>query len=466
MIRSYKCVVGVCLVGGCGSNTTRSLMNRHSPEEYPDFKLFVANTDASIQKRYFDDPDEPRQRMWTSASAFIPHQLGGEEVTRGLGAGANPDVGKAAALTDYSQEALRRFLEEVDVVIIVGGEGGGTATGAMPVIASLALEMGKKAVMAIAVMPEEDEGRNARATNGLRELQALVTTFTINNSYLEDYIALMPEDEQDNFTMHDAWQRVIDHSVVPMILILRAIAQEVGDVVNRDQADLVTLLRYGKHGFFGISRRGREATAEEHVSELTIGHFQNKAILRNGKIGFLWHHGPMGHKKAGAIRRLVKEEISAGNPMKLRDLEVFRGATHHVGDEESWIGLIVIADTDLPQEHTGVSAIEIREVREVSAPGLRPIAQAAEISKVVKAYGTINFTDAKTGERIDTKVDIELAHRFNPVWKRVIPMKKEDFPTVLALLDEVEKATGHRPAPPIWLPVEALASASSNAAAI
>src|SRR5881409_3675339 len=122
-------------------------------------EFVVANTDLQALKR-------------SRASTKI--QLGGK-LTKGLGAGADPEVGKQAALEDTDR--LIELLQGSDMVFVTTGLGGGTGTGAAPVIAGLASELGAL-VVAVVTKPFNFEGRRrrAQADRGLAELKQVVDT--------------------------------------------------------------------------------------------------------------------------------------------------------------------------------------------------------------------------------------------------------------------------------------------------
>src|SRR5512134_854649 len=107
-------------IGGGGSNA----VNRMVRAGFPGVEFIVANTDVQALEQ---------------SSAPIKVQLG-ERLTKGLGAGAQPQVGRAAALEDT--ERLLQVLDGADMVFVTAGMGGGTGTGAAPVIASLAASIG------------------------------------------------------------------------------------------------------------------------------------------------------------------------------------------------------------------------------------------------------------------------------------------------------------------------------------
>src|SRR5690606_2221013 len=107
-------------VGGAGGNTVQHMLQ----SDIRCVKIFCANTDKQAVGR---------------RAAVFKIQLG-EQSTRGLGAGANPQVGQTAA--EESRELIRQQLEGTDMVFVTAGMGGGTGTGAAPVVAEIAKEMG------------------------------------------------------------------------------------------------------------------------------------------------------------------------------------------------------------------------------------------------------------------------------------------------------------------------------------
>ena len=145
-------VVGV---GGGGNNA----VNRMIANGLQGVEFIAANTDCQALR---------------SAKASLRLQIG-SKLTKGLGAGANPDVGRNAALED--SEKILELLTGADMVFITAGLGGGTGTGATPIIANLAQELGAL-VVAVVTKPFAFEGkrRKEQAELGLRELQDCVDT--------------------------------------------------------------------------------------------------------------------------------------------------------------------------------------------------------------------------------------------------------------------------------------------------
>ncbi|MBS0463013.1 MAG: cell division protein FtsZ, partial [Proteobacteria bacterium] len=142
-------VIKVIGVGGGGGNAVAHMVN----SSIEGVEFITANTDSQAIK---------------NAGSKLQLQLG-SNVTKGLGAGANPEVGRQAALED--RERIVEALEGADMVFITAGMGGGTGTGAAPVVAQLAKELGILTV-AVVTKPFPFEGRRRMqvALKGIEEL--------------------------------------------------------------------------------------------------------------------------------------------------------------------------------------------------------------------------------------------------------------------------------------------------------
>ncbi len=160
----HNAVIKVIGVGGGGGNAVEHMMSHHI--DGVDF--ICANTDSQALKK---------------SSAPIHIQLG-EDITKGLGAGANPEVGRQSAEAD--RDKIRAMLEGADMVFITAGMGGGTGTGAAPVIAQISKELGILTV-AVVTKPFNFEGkqRMAAAEGGIKHLsQNVDSLITIPNNKL------------------------------------------------------------------------------------------------------------------------------------------------------------------------------------------------------------------------------------------------------------------------------------------
>ena len=161
-------VIKVVGVGGGGGNAVKHMIS----SAVDGVEFICANTDAQALK---------------DVDARTVLQLG-SGITKGLGAGANPEIGRQAAMED--RERIADLLEGADMVFITAGMGGGTGTGGAPVVAEVARELG---ILTVAVVtkpfPFEGRKRMAIAEDGIKQLQDRVDSLiTIPNEKLLDVL--------------------------------------------------------------------------------------------------------------------------------------------------------------------------------------------------------------------------------------------------------------------------------------
>src|SRR6186713_3540184 len=154
---SPEAVIKVVGVGGCGGNAVDHMINNG----VQGVEFITMNTDAQALKRNL---------------AKVTLQLG-TTVTKGLGAGANPEVGRQAAIED--RERITDLITGADMLFITAGMGGGTGTGAAPVVAEIAKELGVLTV-AVVTKPFAFEGKRQRiAMEGLEALSPHVDSLIV-----------------------------------------------------------------------------------------------------------------------------------------------------------------------------------------------------------------------------------------------------------------------------------------------
>jgi len=211
-------------VGGGGSNA----VNRMIRAKLEGVEFIAANTDLQALKL---------------SQASVKLQLGAK-LTKGLGAGANPDIGRKAALEDT--EKIIEVLEGSDMIFITTGLGGGTGSGAAPVVASLASELGALTV-AVVTKPFAFEGkrRMLQAENALSELVGCVdTVIVIPNERLMETV-------ERGTSFFEAF-RIADD-------ILRQAVQGISDIItipgiiNRDFADVKTIMQGQGYAVMGTA---------------------------------------------------------------------------------------------------------------------------------------------------------------------------------------------------------------------
>src|SRR5579875_498893 len=220
-------------VGGGGNNAVNRMIAAH----VEGVEFIAANTDAQALE---------------SSNAPVKLQLG-VKLTAGLGAGANPDIGRRAALED--SDKIIEALEGADMVFVTAGLGGGTGTGAAPVIASLASEMGALTV-AVVTRPFGFEGkrRMMQAERGLQELlDAVDTVIVIPN---EKLLAVAKDAGFfESFRIADDVLRQGVQGISDIITI--------PGIINRDFADVKTTMAGMGYSVMGTAQRSGPERAKE-----------------------------------------------------------------------------------------------------------------------------------------------------------------------------------------------------------
>ena len=220
---NQKPIIKVIGVGGGGGNAVKRMIDN----DVQGVEFIVANTDAQVLKL---SRCENRIQL-------------GKKLTRGLGAGAKPEIGKAAALE--SQDEIRAALDGADMVFITAGMGGGTGTGAAPVIAEIARELGCLTV-GIVTKPFNFEGpaRMREANKGLSELKPHVDTLlVIPNEKLLSII-------DPHTTMLEAFKEA-DNTLRQGVQAIAEIIAVAG-VINIDFADVKTVMTNKGTALMGV----------------------------------------------------------------------------------------------------------------------------------------------------------------------------------------------------------------------
>ncbi|MCM1368541.1 MAG: cell division protein FtsZ [Roseburia sp.] len=188
----------------------------------------------------------------------------GSEITKGFGAGANPAVGRQAAIE--CKEALTNMINDMDLVFITAGMGGGTGTGAAPVVAEIAQKLGKLTI-AFVTTPFEYEGeiRKRNAEAGIAKLREFV-----------DAIVIVPNERlasvAKGMTVEDAF-RYADDVLRQGVQATTVLINNTGRI-NVDFADIQTILRKGGDAIIGIGRASGANRAIEAVRRAV-----NNAVL-------------------------------------------------------------------------------------------------------------------------------------------------------------------------------------------
>jgi len=301
MEMSDDAVIKVVGVGGGGGNAVEHMVR----ESIEGVEFMSINTDAQALRK-------------TSVGTVI--QIGGN-ITKGLGAGANPQVGRDAALED--KERIKEFLTGADMVFIAAGMGGGTGTGAAPVIAEVAKELGILTV-AVVTKPFSFEGKKrlAFAEQGIEELSKHVDSLiTIPNEKLLKVlgrgITLLEAFGSANNVLKNAVQGIAE-------LITRP------GMINVDFADVRTVMSEMGHAMMGSGVARGEDRAEE-AAEMAI----SSPLLEDIDL-------------AGARGVLVN--ITAGLDMRLDEFETVGNTVKAFASDNATVVIGTSLDPDMADE--------------------------------------------------------------------------------------------------------------------
>ncbi len=321
-------------VGGGGCNAIRTMIASGLGQ----VEFVVANTDLQVLR---------------SSPAATKVQLGAR-LTKGLGAGANPQIGKDAALEDV--ERLREVLSGADMVFITAGMGGGTGTGAAPVIAGLAKELGALTV-AVVTKPFAFEGarRQKQAEEGVRELKtACDTLLVIPNQRLLSVV-------EKGTPLTRAFGVADD--------ILRQAVQGIADVitvpglVNVDFADVRAIMTHMGRAVMGMGRARGEHRAVEAAQRAIAS-----PLLEDGSIQGA--RGVLINITGGPILSLheVTEASSIVQEAADPDANIIFGSVINDQLEEDVLVTVIATGFDGPSDE---------HARPVAVPAARPAFGAA-----------------------------------------------------------------------------------------
>lgn len=294
---AHICVVGV---GGGGCNAIMRMLNE---KRVPGVRYIGLNTDI-----------KSLQQIQNAEVLQI-----GESLTRGMGAGGNPEKGAEAA--EKTKKAIKQALSGPDLVFLAVGMGGGTGTGAAPVVAEIAKEAGAL-VVAVATTPFSFEGakRQDIAGSGIRELRGKVDNIiVIHNDRL---ISLMDED----VSMETALKRA-DDAVMLGVHSVAALVNMPGEI-NVDLADVKTIMGLSGSALMAIGEGKGPGGALEAAKQAVNNPLLNISI--EGAMGVLFNVSGGPNLKLGEvnetgeyIRSLVDPDalifFGMGNDRSLKD---------------------------------------------------------------------------------------------------------------------------------------------------
>src|SRR6201993_4035666 len=254
---SYLAVIKVVGVGGGGTNA----VNRMVDAGLRGVEFIAANTDAQALQM---------------CDADIKLNIG-HDLTKGLGAGANPEIGFGAAAE--SRDDIKEALKGSDMVFITAGEGGGTGTGAAPVIAEIAKSEIGALTVGVVTRPFDFEGtqRGRQASEGIERLREVVDTLIVipNEkllSVVERRTSMLDAFREADNVLRQGVQGITDLITIP-------------GLINLDFADVRTIMRDAGSALMGIGAASGENRASDAAKEAISSPLLEEAV--DGATGVL-----------------------------------------------------------------------------------------------------------------------------------------------------------------------------------
>ena len=292
-------------VGGGGNNSIKTLLGT----KLDGLDFIIANTDKQVLEQF---------------DKSMVLQLGDK---KGLGAGAKPEIGKAAALA--SEDEIKSRLKGADLVIITAGMGGGTGTGASPVIAKIAKECGAL-VVAIVTTPFDFEGpkRTKIAKEGVQELIKYVDSYIIvsNNKLLMQY---------GNISYNDAFtcaNNVLKQAIRTLIDVIA-----VPGIINLDFADLETIIKNSGEAVVGIGSGSGEDRATKAITSAI-----SSPILESSIVGATDAIVYFVASKQVTLNEIQKA-LNAMRELVGQDMNIIFGLTNTTSDESDKLGELFVS---------------------------------------------------------------------------------------------------------------------------
>ena len=319
--------IAVIGVGGGGCNMINHMINEGTHK----IDLIVANTDLQVLNL---------------SQAPKKIQLG-IELTRGLGAGMRPEIGRDSALENYQE--IKDSLEDSDIVFIAAGLGGGTGTGAAAIIAKAAKEIGALTV-SVVTRPFKWEGkkRTGLANLGLEELKKV-----------SDSIIVIPNDRLRNIVdpsigMKDAFKVVDDVLYQAVNGMSEVILKPGSDDINVDFADVKTIMQHKGIALMGIGKAKGDNAASRALEEAVKSPLLDEISLSGAK-GIMIHWTTNPNVSMFAISDVMEDinDILTGNP------EIIFGTTSDNNMDVDEIKITIVA--------TGFESSEQEEPTEESS---------------------------------------------------------------------------------------------------
>jgi cell division protein FtsZ len=355
-------IIKVIGVGGCGGNALEHMIKRG----VPGVEFICANTDTQALRR---------------SSASLQVQLGTTQ-TRGLGAGARPEVGREAAMAD--RDRLAELIRGADMLFITAGMGGGTGTGAAPVIADIAKSMGILTV-AVVTRPFSFEGRRKKvAQDGIEELAQKV-----------DSLIIVPNDKLmqvlgEDVSVLDAYAAANDVLYGAVSGIAEVISNP--GLVNVDFADVRTVMSEVGMAMMGSASASGPDRAREAAEQAVKSPLLEDVDLMGA--------------------RGVLVNITAGADLKLREYNAVMDQVKEFTAEDAMVIVGTSIDNEIGEKlRVTIVATGLGKPQRAQSQPRQPVLMAQEQVHEYVATGTYGKPERMMGSNQEVDLDLPPSKR-------------------------------------------------------
>lgn len=353
MKNNFSAKIKVIGVGGAGNNAVNHMVK----EGLQGVEFYVVNTDIQALD---DSPVENKIVI-------------GEKNTRGLGAGANPEVGRKAAME--SEPELREYVKDADMVFVAAGMGGGTGTGAAPVVARIAREEGAL-VVGVVTRPFLFEGpkRKSQALEGLDELRDSVDSIIIvsNDCLLSTLgnVAIVDAFKESDSVLRQGVQTITDLISIPAM-------------INLDFADVSSIMKSQGDALIGIGTSGLGEGKASAAAQQAISSPLLEASITGAKQAIVNVTGGNSMSIQDASEAVEYIRTAAGNDINI----IFGVAVNEKLNEDM---VVTIVATGFPEKSDSEFAEVVAE--EAKKDNFFPSRGSKKVKEVIEApYETPNY---------------------------------------------------------------------------
>lgn len=377
--------------GQMGLNVIQQLFTVIDPNSRNHARIFGMNTDAGQMVGIFEaaargNSDFARWLDLNDEKRFQIIQLG-----TGKGAGGRPKV--AGELFDQHSPDIEKTMDGIDMATIIGGSGGGTASGVMPKLAQL-LQKAKVGALGITAMPfgYEGEEKYARAEEARKNLSQYCPVITIYNQALfelsgrPEFAKLVAELEEGNFD--DNIRRINENIIAPIIRTVDQLIYAVKAILRKDAADWQRMLE-GKKAAYGKTYdfESRESVLDnlEHILTVLLDDPFQPGVVQLSDVCMVLLQGAFSKDEVEALMEGVKECMKGGNPEK--KVEIMQS----YNQESSTKSISVLAvSPELPDAKKSSAAGSPRSARRKTSEALSETGISAVKNSKAEALNPFN----------------------------------------------------------------------------